>query len=1183
MRSQKILTLGLVILLVLSGLVTGSYLKGNVNENRSKEEGKQNSMVVKLKPGKQRIVDLSDGGKIVYSRCSEGTAPGKPALPVRHYKLLLQPGTDISSVSVDLVSKNQTVLKGDFFYKPTPPPASSVFTPNNVSFNQKSGDIYNSDSFWPNKTIESKGVHKMRDAVILALDYYPIQFNPVKKDIKKNEDVKIKIEWDKNPVESIDKLTHDFISSRRKEFDNYQDMESMYDTSKIQDTTSSPSSTYVIVTTNEIEDSSDNLAKYRQFIESQGHQTKIITEDEYGTATGEERVFNIRQWLKNNYESMPIEYVLLVGDPDPYNIENSTDEVGDVPMLMCWPRKDESSYRNSPTDYIYADLTGDWDLNDDGYYGDYNNDQGTGGVDFNPELYVGRIPVYNSNYSALDDIFQNIMEYPDKDGQWKERVLEPMAISNYENEDDNGWPRTDGLNVPEHLFDNILNDTGMKDTVMYERSGLEPVPSSAFHYDMGVSKSNFTSEFNDGYGIVLWWAHGGSEGAWRKYWSSDDGDGIPEEDEMTWSDFISSPDMSNLEKDAPAFFYQSSCYNGYPEHPQNLGYTLLKRGAAVSTVSSTRVSWYRIGTWNPEKTYSDNTALGYYYLDNLLELNLPAGKALFDSKSSGENGWAGQSWMNKMDFNLYGDPQMNYWSDGLDDTPWPMFGHDLNHTSRSPYDTSHVDGTLRWNFSTGDRVMSSPAIGHNGTIYVGSNDGDLYGINPDGTKKWSYHTGDQVRSSPAIGSDGTIYVGCRDGNLYALNANGTEKWSFPTGGEVDSSPAIGSDGTIYVGGGDTVYGIYPDGTEKWNFTCHWVRSSPAIGADGTIYVGSGGSNLYALNSNGTEKWSFPTGGEVDSSPAIGSDGTIYVGCRDSNLYAVNSDGTEKWRYNTGDRVRSSPAIGADGTIYVGSWDDNLYAINPNGTEKWNFTAGNHLNSSPAIGSDGTIYVCSDTNHLYAINPNGTEKWSFPTGGNMYSSPAIGSDGTIYVGSEDSNLYALTGGYDIDLTAGGLSEGWNFVSTPYVPHSKGIQSILNDPANGIEGNYDKVLYYVTEGDEWMSFIPGRDNFNDDMQWDETKGLWIRMNTDDMLTVEGTEPETPEITLKPGWNMVGYPSATDRLASDTLPSEVTKIGVFNASREYNLEYIYDLSNYTMKAGEGYWVYNDADYSVDWSLTY
>lgn len=55
-----------------------------------------------------------------------------------------------------------------------------------------------------------------------------------------------------------------------------------------------------------------------------------------------------------------------------------------------------------------------------------------------------------------------------------------------------------------------------------------------------------------------------------------------------------------------------------------------------------------------------------------------------------------------------------------------------------------------------------------GTIYVGSQDNNLYAINPDGTLKWSYATRARIESSPTIGADGTIYFGSLDWNLYAL-------------------------------------------------------------------------------------------------------------------------------------------------------------------------------------------------------------------------------------------------------------------------------------------------------------------------------------------------------------------------------------------------------------------------------
>ena len=47
---------------------------------------------------------------------------------------------------------------------------------------------------------------------------------------------------------------------------------------------------------------------------------------------------------------------------------------------------------------------------------------------------------------------------------------------------------------------------------------------------------------------------------------------------------------------------------------------------------------------------------------------------------------------------------------------------------------------------------------------------------------WVFATGGAVRSSPAIGADGTVYVGSDDRKLYAVNGEtGDKKWEFRTG------------------------------------------------------------------------------------------------------------------------------------------------------------------------------------------------------------------------------------------------------------------------------------------------------------------------------------------------------------------------------------------------------------------
>ena len=343
------------------------------------------------------------------------------------------------------------------------------------------------------------------------------------------------------------------------------------------------------------------------------------------------------------------------------------------------------------------------------------------------------------------------------------------------------------------------------------------------------------------------------------------------------------------------------------------------------------------------------------------------------------------------------------------------------------------DLVLLWSYQTGGDIgYSSPAIGSNGTIYVGSEDSCLHAITDEGTQKWRFVTNGMIWASPAIGSDGTIYVGSHDGNLYAITdegAQGNLKWSFAisTWNEIESSPAIGSDGTIYVGSGDTLYAITDEGTHgswKWGFfTGGKIFSSPAIGSDGTIYVGSYDNNLYAINPDGTEKWVFATTGEILSSPAIASDGTIYVGSLDGMLYAITDEGTQKWSFLANGHIISSPAIGSDGTIYGGVMnfqlaDIQFYAITDEGDHgnlKWTEYLG-VLQSSPAIGSDGTIYAGGAYGRLWAITDEGTQgslEW-FEIEAHVEGSPAIGTDGTIYVGASDGYLYAFDHGTGVGL-------------------------------------------------------------------------------------------------------------------------------------------------------------------------
>ncbi len=448
-------------------------------------------------------------------------------------------------------------------------------------------------------------------------------------------------------------------------------------------------------------------------------------------------------------------------------------------------------------------------------------------------------------------------------------------------------------------------------------------------------------------------------------------------------------------------------------------------------------------TWNKPKAFAKGT----------LRVALVAALALVLVAPSGAAGDPGRS-------------EQRVRAQSLASSAWPMFRHDASHRAESAY-SGPKSPAQKWALSTGEWIRSSPAVGPDGTVYVGGDDGYLHAVRSNGSKKWSFETDDWVRSSPAVGSDGTVYIGSQDGKLYAVNANGTQKWAFETDNWVESSPALGSDGTVYVGSDDgKLYAINPNGTQKWSFaTGEWVRSSPAVGPDGTVYVGSDDDKLYALNPNGTQKWSFQTGDWVRSSPAVGSDGTIYVGSDDGKLYAVNPNGTQKWSFQTGHWVRSSPAVGSDGSIYVGSDDGKLYALNAFGALRWTFATGDSIESCPAIGADGTVYVGSEDGKIYGISPAGAKKWSVATGDWVESSPAIGANGTLYVGSDDGKLRALADGVValkkvvISASVGPTRVSYNGVVT--------VRATLKTASGALLKGRRLTLYSSSNSSDWKS--------------------------------------------------------------------------------------------------------------------
>jgi outer membrane protein assembly factor BamB len=187
------------------------------------------------------------------------------------------------------------------------------------------------------------------------------------------------------------------------------------------------------------------------------------------------------------------------------------------------------------------------------------------------------------------------------------------------------------------------------------------------------------------------------------------------------------------------------------------------------------------------------------------------------------------------------------------------------------------DGSEKWTEVLGARpgadnvyMPSVDTVAGFGFVYTDVPGNAIAALNPaNGNEVWRVSVNADFDSTPVVGPDGTIYLGTDDNNpaLFAVtpaSLSGSIKWEFPTGDEVDNIPALSPDGSVvYVVSNDgnlyavdTAIGPDPStGDPLWSFAIVTdtadspanVTSSPAVDpTTGNIYVGSDDTNVYAL-------------------------------------------------------------------------------------------------------------------------------------------------------------------------------------------------------------------------------------------------------------------------------------------------------------------------------------------------
>jgi len=600
-----------------------------------------------------RLIPTADGHTVIEAEgCGITGEVGQPLLPHQLIDVALPPDVAWDSLTLTVRDVQTAVVPGTFKLRTAVPdqpgtgdphPFPSPYQGEGRAPSPYQGEGWG-DGTLP-ATIAETG--QMRKWHLARLDFCPFQYDATSGQLRVMEQATVELRFTRtgetaNADLLADTVLDDVAAGR---VINYAQAQAWYPRV---DRPNAVTYDYVIITTNAIQTHSTKLDDFVAHKQSKGHSVLVVTETQYGGLTGQTpngREEKIRQWLKNNYATYGIKYVLLIGNPTPGGTGTT-----DVPMKMCWPRNDESDDKESPTDYFYADLTGDWNKDGDSYFGEYVGDYSgvTGGVNLMPEVYVGRIPFYGS-YTDLDNILQKTMNYANEATiNWRKSILLPMGFQ------DVGY---DGAPLAEQMWADYLNGAGYTRWRQYQDGHGACSLNSSYTTDQELRGGTVVRDrwAAHDYGIVCWWGHGSATSASVGYSGCWDGT------------LFDNTQTSSLDDAHPAFTYQCSCTNGYPENTNNLQYAVLKRGG-IATVSASRVSWFNTGVGYGEFDGSTtNSGIGYEYVKRVVAGNT-ASESLYNAKSS-MTPESNTRLMNYYDFNLYGDPAIRITASGPALTP----------------------------------------------------------------------------------------------------------------------------------------------------------------------------------------------------------------------------------------------------------------------------------------------------------------------------------------------------------------------------------------------------------------------------------------------------------------------------------------------------------------------------------
>ncbi|MGB3341036.1 MAG: C25 family cysteine peptidase [bacterium] len=585
------------------------------------------------------------GDKIFAEHCVYINAPGAPNLPNRKISIALPSGALIESVKFYGVRENIANVE----ILPAQP-AQPLITGDGVLENIQANYEYNKRKYECLNAIypESSGVllskGGLRKYAIVDVLCHHFAYEPSTNNLMCSPNITVQIRYKLPDQQSerarfwqglLDDITADDVA--KTIIYNWEQAQQWYHT----DTPHRANGYYIIIPST-LQSSVDTLISHRQ---NQGYDVNVITK-EYIDANipGDDLPQKIRHYLRANMAD--IDCVLLVG------------LLNDLPWRSMVPFNNDPDspwnnpdYSPIPSDLYYAELTDhdtlSWNSDQDSYYGEvYDQNMqpyGEDNPDYHADIHLGRIPF--SNETVIMDICEKMIAFDiNTEISYKTAPLLAGAIYYFANENNGGNQRMDGADFCEQLLiDSVFERTNA--VSIYEKAGIHPCTLSCTD---SLTRNNTISYWQNK-GIFYECHHGAYNMYARKIWAWDDGDSIPEANEIQWPTSLHMNDVYQLDNVHPATTFLRSCLCGKPE-VTGLGAQLLHSGSSA-VISSSRVCWM---------TYADPGGIPYHFFYRLVKdttlSNGIIGKAYDIARDDFMS--ATGFWLCAYHYNLFGDPAL---------------------------------------------------------------------------------------------------------------------------------------------------------------------------------------------------------------------------------------------------------------------------------------------------------------------------------------------------------------------------------------------------------------------------------------------------------------------------------------------------------------------------------------------